>query len=170
MIRLARKQAPRARLRTGSFLAVRLPACDAVTALGEVFNYRFDEGTNRRSLARFFRSVRDSLRPGGLFLFDAAGPGRCRGRAQGHWEGDGWTILVDYLHDPGKNRLTRTITTFRRAGRVFRRTREVHVQQLFRPSEIARMLRAAGFRTRILRGYGSFRFPPGVSGFLARRP
>ncbi|MFQ5748403.1 MAG: class I SAM-dependent methyltransferase [Planctomycetota bacterium] len=170
MIRMAKKQAPLARFRTGSFLTARLPPCDAVTALGEVFNYRFDERNNRRSLGRFFRSVWDSLRPGGLFLFDAAGPERCGGRTQGHWEGGGWTILVDYSHDRRRNRLTRTITTFRRTGRTFRRDREVHVQQLYRATEIARMLRAAGFRARILRGYGSLRFPRGVSGFLARKP
>src|SRR5438477_3844110 len=35
MIRLARKKAPRAKFIQASFLDVKLPACDAVTSLGE---------------------------------------------------------------------------------------------------------------------------------------
>jgi hypothetical protein len=36
--------------------------------------------------------------------------------------------------------------------------------------EVAGELREVGFRVRLLRGYGAFRFPRGVAGFLARKP
>src|SRR5438067_1015248 len=39
MIALARKRAPRATFRNESYLKTVLPRCDAVTSLGECFNY-----------------------------------------------------------------------------------------------------------------------------------
>src|SRR5436309_2695675 len=44
MIRLARRRAPRARFVTASLLRFDLPACDAVTSIGECVNYAFDAG------------------------------------------------------------------------------------------------------------------------------
>src|SRR5689334_16023148 len=42
MIRLARRKAPGARFLTGSLFSMSLPACAAVTAMGECVNYAFD--------------------------------------------------------------------------------------------------------------------------------
>src|SRR5262245_38329190 len=46
MVRLARRRVPTATFRTGSLFRTALPRCDAVTALGECFNYLF-EGRRR---------------------------------------------------------------------------------------------------------------------------
>src|SRR6202008_3944336 len=85
MIELARKQGPAARFVNASFLNAKLPACDAVTAIGEVFNYTFDRRNGPRQLAQLFRRVHQALRPGGAFIFDIAEPGRALRRA--HAEG-----------------------------------------------------------------------------------
>src|SRR5437879_2759974 len=42
MIAMARRNAPGASFRRGSFLKIALPSCDAIVAVGEVFNYLFD--------------------------------------------------------------------------------------------------------------------------------
>ena len=49
MIEIARRHAPGADFRLGSFLTAKLPCCVAVTAVGEILNYLFDrENTARR--------------------------------------------------------------------------------------------------------------------------
>src|SRR5688572_3051617 len=118
MIALARRHAPAARFRVGSFLKASLPECGAVTALGEVFNYTFDRANTEHGLFGFFRRVHEALRPGGLFVFDGAGPGRLPATAprRSFTEGDGWVVLVDRDEDIDLRVLTRRIVTFRRLG------------------------------------------------------
>ena len=169
MVALARKQAPRAYFRRGSFMDAKLPRCDAITALGEVFNYTFDPRARRGALPRLFKTLHVALRPGGLLIFDVAGPDRARGTSRTFVEGKDWTILYERENDARLRRLTRRVTVFRKRGSLWRRSDEVHVQELHRPAEIARSLRAAGFRVRYLRNYGSLRFPKGLTAFVARR-
>lgn len=172
MIAMSRKRAPQGTFRRGSFLTVKLPRCDAVTALGEVFNYLFDGNVGMRTLSCVFSRVYDALRPGGAFVFDVAGPGRLGGKApfHRHWEGDDWAILADANENAARRELTRRMTSFRKVGRHYRRSEEVHRLRLYKASELARELRRVGFRVRILRGYGELRFKPGWSGFVARKP
>src|SRR5205085_2806645 len=72
MLALARKRAPHARFRRQSFVTTELPACVAVIAIGEIFNYLFDRGNTDPALAKLMRRVYDALCPGGLFLFDVS--------------------------------------------------------------------------------------------------
>jgi SAM-dependent methyltransferase len=171
MIRLARKKAPQASFIQGSFRTMQLPSCDAVVALGEVLNYEFDPHLTRSQLSRFFRRVHAALRRGGVFIFDVAGPGRAgsEGKRQGCLEGKDWAILFLVEEDTKRQQLTRTITSFRRVGKLYRRTREIHEQRLYSPSEIAEELRQAGFRVKRLPGYGCSGFPEGLAGFVAHK-
>ncbi|MEW6735802.1 MAG: class I SAM-dependent methyltransferase [Acidobacteriota bacterium] len=172
MIKLARKREPKARFQTGSFLTAQLPECDVVTSLGECFNYLFDQSNGKKRLSELFRRVFEALRPGGLFIFDMIGPGHERGAnpRRGFWEGQDWAILVQVSENTKKRELVREIVTFRKTGNLYRRSVESHYLRLYPSSEIARQLRQAGFRVRVLRGYGDFRFTGAHSGFLARKP
>jgi SAM-dependent methyltransferase len=172
MIELARQRVPAGQFVVGSLLKADLPPCIAVAAVGECVNYLFDEGNSDRALTKLLRRVFAALRSGGLFLFDAAGPGRVRGLGpqRSHFEGDGWATLVTTEEDRQRRRLTRQITSFRRVGDLYRRDHEVHRLRLLRPTELAEQLRAAGFRVRRLRTYGTQRLPVGLAGFLARKP
>lgn len=169
MIRLARRRAPHARFRTGSLLDADLPSCVAVTAIGECFNYLFDRRTSVPALRRLFRRIHAALEPGGLLIFDVAEPGRARAPHRLYVEGPGWTVLREHHEDPARRRLTRRITTFRQAGRLYRRSQEVHHLLLLPRAEILRALRECGFRVRLLQGYGKERFPPSWIGFLAAK-
>jgi SAM-dependent methyltransferase len=171
MIDLARRRAPRAEFRVGSFLDVEIPPCVAVTAIGECFSYLFDSARTDRRLDRLFVRVYESLPPGGLFLFDVVTPGRVPGGGprQLHRVGDDWAVLVTAEEDRNRRLLTRHITSFRKVGDSYRRDSEVHRQRLFDPRELTARLRRVGFRVRRLRGYREFRFPRGVAGFLARK-
>jgi len=168
MIAIARRRAPRARFRVGSFRDAELPSCAAVVATGEIFSYLFD---GEADLERVFRRVRRALVPGGIFLFDVAAPGRVPGRGplKLHREGDDWAILVTLETDARRRILTRSMTCFREADGAWRRSTEVHRQRLFRRGEVERALRRAGFAARAIEGYAGRPFSAGQLGYLARK-
>jgi SAM-dependent methyltransferase len=168
----ARKQAPRARVQVGSVYATPIPACDAVTALGEVLGYLPEAGGRVPTFATFFRRVARSLRPGGLFAFDLIVRNEKRPlHTRNHREGDGWAVLAESIEDPKRGRLVREITTFRRIGTTgrWRRSHETHRVRVPEKKEILRALSDAGFVAKTSRGYGRAAMLPGRAAFLARR-
>jgi SAM-dependent methyltransferase len=172
MIALARKRAPLARFRRQSLWVAELPPCVAVTAVGECFNYLFDEANTDAALDQLLGRVYAALRPGGLFLLDTSEPGRVpgSGRQRTFREEADWAVLVTAEEDRERGLLTREITSFRRVGKLYRRDHEVHRLRLRRGAELAERLRRLGFRVRVLRSYGALRFPPGYAGLLGRKP
>jgi len=171
-IDLARRRVPGGRFAVGSLWTVELPPCAAVAAVGECVNYQFDGPHPRGALAGLFGRAFAALSPGGPLLLDAAEPGRVPGPgASKTWtEGDGWAVLVTADEDPQHELLTRRITSFRRAGELYRRDHEVHTLRLWPRAEVAVGLRAAGFEVQALDGYRALPFAPGHVGFLARKP
>jgi SAM-dependent methyltransferase len=169
MLRLARRRLPDARFRLASLHDTEIPPAVAVTGIGESFNYFAGKALSERSLLRLFRRVHRALPPGGVLLFDLAAPGRVRGRspAQSHFEGPDWSILVTNHEDRRRRVLTRRMVIFRKAGRRYGRSEEVHRQRLFERPVVLRLLREAGFHARPLPGYGDLRFPPGLVGYRA---
>jgi SAM-dependent methyltransferase len=167
MLALARRRAPKAEFVEGSLLSAELPPCVAVAIVGEGVNYLFDESHSKRVVAKLFERIRAALLPDGVLLFDAAGPDR--EPARNFREGDGWAVLFESKMDARRKILTRTITTFRRVGELYRRDEEVHRLRLLTPDEVLELLSAAGFRARQLAAYGAYRFPPGWAGFLATK-
>ncbi|MCH7870342.1 MAG: class I SAM-dependent methyltransferase, partial [Planctomycetes bacterium] len=95
MIAMTRGRVPEATLHCQSFLDCELPTCDAVTSLGECLNYRFDGRVGEKSLAQLFRKVHAALRPGGVFVFDIATPGRGVGPTMKNFSGDDWAIFIN---------------------------------------------------------------------------
>lgn len=168
MIEAARKHVPEADFAAGSFRDIPLPPCDAVIAVGECFNYTFDMDSAPETIADLFRRVHAALRPGGFFLFDTAGPERGQGFLSGHWQGEDWALLLDLERDPANERLTRRITTFRKRGELYRRTREVHHLRLFDRVAVEQMLADAGFQAQAMSSYGACKLPEGLTAFLAR--
>jgi SAM-dependent methyltransferase len=171
MIRIARRRVPEGRFRTGSFLRVPLPQCDAVTSIGECLGYLFDGRGAMAELRRLFRRIHGVLGPGGVLIFDLLEP-RHRERVtqeRGGWDGEDWATIVQTEEDGRGRVLTRRITSFRKVGRLYRRDHEVHRLRLYQRSEVAMELRRIGFRVRFLRGYGSLVFRRQQIGFLAQK-
>lgn len=171
MLKLARKRAPKARFLNGSFFQMELPPCAAVTAIGECVNYLFDRGNGRKELARFFRRVYRSLAPGGVFVFDVAEPGR-DGRGMPvlkSFQGRDWALLLQAEENREQGVLTRRMTVFRKAGKLYRRSEEVHRLRLAPRSQITRQLESAGFSVRVLHRYGPEPFATGQVAFVARK-
>lgn len=172
MVKLAKKRAPKARFHVGSFVKAELPECVAVTACGEILNYLFDAKNTEAGLRKIFRRVHEALVPGGLFVFDVALPGRAPGgQVRNFREGEDWACLFEATENERTRILTRRITTFRQVpGRkLFRRSQETHRLRLLDQGKLDTWLRAEGFATRTVGRYGSFEFPPGYVGFIARK-
>lgn len=168
MIALARRQAPKADFTVGSLWTYRLPQCRALTALGEVLCYR-PEGKSR-NLEPILRKAHKCLDPGGLFIFDVVEVNVDRNRKTTNSEGADWSCVVKVDYDEKRERLVRQITSFRRIGRLYRRSHERHEVQLYRPSDVSGALRRIGFRVRTVRKFGSYELLPGRIGFIARKP
>ena len=174
MVALARETAPAARFEARSFLEVDLPPCEAVIAVGEVFNYRFDRSHREEALAGFFGSVRAALSTNGILVFDVAGPGRvpAGGPTRSQFGGEEWAVLMEAEETklgPGRAELVRRITTFRREREdLYRRSHETHRLRLLSPALVLDLLRGAGFRARVLRGYDGEPFAPGHRVYVAR--
>ncbi|MGH9277832.1 MAG: class I SAM-dependent DNA methyltransferase [Acidimicrobiales bacterium] len=162
MLRLAAVEAPSARFVQGSLLDVAIPPCLAVTAVGEGFNYA------DAVLPDLFARIASALEPGGVLLFDVAGPGRMRSTFTVTEDPGGeWLVALRRSEDGGV--LTRHITLFRRVGDAYRRSDETHTLRLYRPDEVRQALAAAAFsRVRRLRGYGDYRTGRGWAVFCAR--
>ena len=171
-IALAKNRAPHARFQTESLLTVAIPACDAITAIGEIVNYQFDPKHSRAALTRLFRRVYRALRPGGLFVFDVAGPDRVPKTIPAlFWkEAPDWSIFVDVDGNAHSRWMTRRIVCFRRtADGFYRRSEELHRLRLYHPEEILAELEAIGFRAKVKPGYGGFRLYPGMHAVIARK-
>jgi SAM-dependent methyltransferase len=173
LISLARRRVSGGSFRVESLLSAELPPCVAIAAVGECFNYLFDDRHGEEAVRDVFRRAYDSLQPGGVLVMDIAGPGRLPGPGvhKSHAEGPGWTVLVAAQEDPEQAVLTRRITTFREleAG-LYRRDQEIHRQRLLARPEVESWLRAAGFRVRVVDAYGPVRLPAGLVGYWAQKP
>ena len=73
--------------------------------------------------------------------------------------------LPPYAAVPARG--TRRIVSFRRVGTLYRRSEDLHRLQLYRPAEVLRELRRAGFPARPVGECGVIRFPNGWRGFVA---
>jgi SAM-dependent methyltransferase len=171
LVEIARGRAPSARFHNASLLDAELPSCVAVAAIGECFNYAFDDRAGDEALGVLFARVYEALEPGGLFLFDIAETGRERGGPRRDWsEGPDWVLCLEASEDHETRSLERRITVFREVGGGFRRSDELHRLRLYEAQAVLDALEIAGFEARRLSAYGSaVHFGRGHSGFLATK-
>jgi SAM-dependent methyltransferase len=167
MIRMAKQNAPSSRFICGSFADVTLPACSAVTAMGEPLNYLASGAAIRRTM----RNVFTAMDCGGVFIFDLRGASTEPIVARDHFKiTEDWFCHARVEEDGRKNHLTRHITTFRRMkGETYRRDEEVHRLKIFPHSEVLRWLREIGFLVRTQRSYGSYKLGPRQLVFICRK-
>lgn len=171
MVEAAQVNAPRGEFHVASWADFEIPPCDAVIAINEVLNYVVDKSTTTKTLERLFGRVFKALWPGGVFLFDMAGPGRVPdgGPLTTTQVGDDWATITTTTEDK-RGTLKREIATMRKAEEGIRVSEETHVQRLVSSAKVQEMLRKAGFRVRVAQAYEGERAFPGHSVFIARRP
>jgi SAM-dependent methyltransferase len=156
MIALARKNAPRATLHVGSMLDLELPPAVAVTAIGEALNYATDPRAGVDELSRLAARVHDTLAPGGVFLFDVAGPGRHGPDGIKFHDHEDWFLANRVEESADHATLHRRITIFMDTGDGrYRRSDEHHVLRLYEPEALMELLTHAGFTAEFLTSYGA---------------
>lgn len=172
MIALARARVPGAQFRVESFVTATVPASVAVVASGEVLSYAFDSSNDNAARVDWFRRVYEALLPGGLLLFDIAGPGRVPPSGTHHTfaAGSDWAVLVESGFEAAKKTLVRKIISFRQVGELYRRGTEIHRLALLDPADVLTSLHEIGLRAENIPAYGSASLPPGVVAFLCRKP
>ena len=173
MIALARKRAPEATFKQGSFLKVDIPPCSAVTSMGECLNYLFDQDNSDAMLRQLFEKVFAALKPGGLFICDVIGPGymEATGPHKRHFSTDDWAVLVHVSENKREQTITRYITSFRKTENdLYHRHEEAHKVRLLSGPKLAVMLREAGFKVRVRKSYGTFKLSAAHSVLIARKP
>jgi SAM-dependent methyltransferase len=171
MIAIAKTRVPNAEFRVESLFTAEIPPCDAVISIGECLNYLFDTNSDA-ILDSLFRRIYDVLSPGGVFIFDVVVPGQVPPEeiVKSFTEGEDWIILVEKQEDLTQQILTRRIITLRQVGELYRRTDEVHRQQLFNTPALAEKLSQIGFQVEMHDHYGQFNLPPARVVFIARKP
>ena len=170
MIDLARVEAPGARLAIGSLWTAELPRCAAIAAVGEAFSYAADPSASLGALERRLGDARRALAPGGLLLFDVAGPGRSGpgGARRAFWTCEDAAIGVEEQEDAAAGTLTRTISVFVPQGALHRRVVERHTLRLYAPDQIEAALDRAGFGWERLAGYHDLPLGSGWHAYAAR--
>jgi SAM-dependent methyltransferase len=166
MLALARTRVPEARLTHASLWNAELPKCVAVTAIGEAFCY---SAPVTAALAERLRTIHAALLPGGLLLFDIAGPGRSGptgSRSVVRRVPGAFISSVEHEHD---DLLTREIDTFIADGPLYRRSVEHHLLRLHDPAQVDALLREQGFSTQRLPRYAEFELLPGWHAFAATK-
>ncbi|MBJ7355274.1 MAG: class I SAM-dependent methyltransferase [Thermoleophilaceae bacterium] len=168
MIEIARERVPEGRFETISLYDAEIPECVAVTGIGEAFNYRFDERAGFDAMRAVFERVHAALKPGGIFIFDVAQPGRAMPRLEHTtWEGEGWRVTSETVEAPGTNTLERRITSTRGEETDI----EIHRLALYDHEAVFAALRETGFDPATLAAYAEdYRFGVGHGGFYAVRP
>ena len=169
MVAIATKRVPKATFSVKSYVDADIPNADAVAAIGEVLNYRFDGRTTCEARCDLFHRIYHALSPGGLLLFDIATPERANAQPEQSFRlQDDWAVLVRTLCQD--QILTREITAFQRDGDRYRRSQETHRLELLDPAQIEEELTSIGYSVSRGTTYGGEEVLPGLCVFHARKP
>lgn len=170
MVALARTNAPKGTFAVGSLWSSSLPECDIVLSVGECLNYEFAGRNTPEKLQKLFSRVYSALTPGGLFAFDilCEPQRRTPGPLQRFTEGPDWCVAVE-RHERG-NMITRRIVLFKKTGKRYRKSVEVHVQRRFKIRDIKKMLERLGFSVEIQSGYGRRTLQEGHAVVVGAKP
>jgi SAM-dependent methyltransferase len=146
----APQHSPRLRFLCQDMRELHLPEpADLVLSFCDSLNYLTEE----EDLRNTFRRVRQSLKPGGLFLFDMHSLYKLRetlGQNLFYEIGDDVSYLWQSSFDPETDTVEYDITFFVLAdeeGELYRRFHELHVQRAYEVEELKGWLYDAGFQT-----------------------
>lgn len=180
MIALARKRVPTGHFRIESIYEADIPDCQAVLAIGEVFNYETEDRTSE-TLAKLLHGISRSLHSDGFLLCDIAEPGRASTAAVAPTvaHGDCWTMEYGARQSDDGANLRRTISIDVRPGwrsellqseplTAAAHFDESHDLALIAPADFRSALTASDLDGTQLPRYDGFEFPSGWSAWLAR--
>ena len=169
LLAIARAAVPQARFIHGSLYEVDLPPCEAILAIGEPLTYHSGNASADSLLRSFFQNASATLPRGGLLIFDVIETGEPPLSGKFWSAGEDWAVLAETTEHPEERRLVRTIETFRRAGDLYRRGREVHQVRAFETQALTADLNNCGFTVETAVAYGDEPLFPRRRAFFATR-
>lgn len=159
LLERAKVHSPKTRFIRQSVWDFKIEPCVAVTAIGEILNYRFDDQNSDENILDLFQRIYDQLPDQGIFLFDYLERDVLDGRSYDCKlvEDPDWTMAVEYFEDKSIGDFIRKITLFRKLETgTFRRSQEIHCVRLFSSQHILSMLKTAGFTSKIIHQYQGY--------------
>jgi SAM-dependent methyltransferase len=168
MLMRAAVRAPSAQLIQSTLFDIGFPACVAVTAFGEALCYGTPKLPDLKMARSLFTSVRRSIDPDGVFVFDVVVEGSPAMNYRNWTAGDDWAVLVDVREDVDARELDRDITVFRRVESGYRRSSERHRQRVWDSAQLTSMLEDTAFAVSTRRDYDGLELGQRRLAFVAR--
>jgi SAM-dependent methyltransferase len=144
-----------------------VPDADAIVSVGHPLSYLDDEAQLDRALA----ALAAALRGDGVLVFDICdfrwGEAR-RDEPPRVWFSEDW-VLITRTSVPDRGTFRREMTTFVRAGPLWRRDDEVHDNVLVDASEIPALLADHGIDAEIRESFGGEILPTGLIAVVGYR-
>ncbi len=172
MVALARRRAPEARFRVGSWVDEPIPECDAVLAIGEVLGYVGSADGHQGGASRPLRARALGASPRRALRLR---PGDARARADRRGLGlPRWATTGRSSTRPRRTRRAESSSAGSPRSGGSRAARPTGAPKRSTASgsgargEIEEMLRDARFKVQTRRGYGGRSFAPGHRVFVAR--
>ena len=135
LLEIGRRRLPAGRFECQSIYDFVPEPCVAVTAVGEVITYRFENGNTSENLTRLFQDIYDKLQNGGILLLDFLEPGLLSGKDRDCKvvRGEEWIIAIEYRESIQDYHFQRDITLFRKLpDGLYRGSREIHEVRLLK--------------------------------------
>ncbi|HMW39474.1 MAG: class I SAM-dependent methyltransferase [Saprospiraceae bacterium] len=169
ILEIAKRKSPNSTFIQKSLFEYSFEFSDIICAIGEPFNYMFDEKADNSELAKLIHKIYDNLNPHGLFLFDVLSDDVDADRNIKIIENDDYTMFLDIEVNAEKSVLTRKMTYFVRNKNCYEKDTETHQQILFNLSKVEEILAETGFKYEKLNGYNRHFFRKGHYGYLCRK-
>jgi hypothetical protein len=167
MVDLAREHLPATAVEVLRVPDDLVPSADAIVSVGHPLSYLDDEEQLDRALV----AIANALAPDGVLAFDICdlewGAARTA-QAPGVWFGEDW-MLTTRGSVPEPTRYRREMTTFVRAGELWRRDDETHDNVLVDTSRIPTLLASEGVDAEVKPAFGDETLPTGLVAIVGRR-
>lgn len=163
MLAQARKNSRRARTRVTYIRAdmrrwSKKGAAHLVTCVFDSLNHLL----KKSDLLQVFKNVYETLKPGGVFLFDI----NDREFFEKFWdgrthllEGPDYALGMTLSYNPAQGIGKMEVTGFVKRGRLYDRFKEVFVERMFTGTEVALLLKQAKFREITAEKFNPFQIP-----------
>lgn len=160
LLKLGLINSPKSELVHQSIWDYEIPKCIAVTAIGEIITYQFDDKNTDENIGKLFKMIYDQLEEEGIFVFDYLEPNIINSKADKikiKREGT-WMMIIEYEENKKDQELTRDITVFRLIkGDKYRKVREVHNVRLLERTKIKKLLEEIGFEVEEIKEYNGLK-------------
>ena len=163
MVEIAKEVSPSSTFIHASFIDADFTDPVMIVSTGECLNYLFDERNSTQMLFNLFNKIYQSLKTGGLFIFDMLGPYSGSPFVEHKLvEDENWTMFLSKWENEDKTRFYRDMIIFEKQDSgSYTRMRETHELQFIPQKEVQKALEEIGFEVQVHQSYPETTLPEG---------